>query len=244
MAQALAQSEPPDTVSNDMVKAKAKSMRWRRAAAHGQRAGARPASTPRRTIGCSCAAATTPLIDLKAHRRKLTGLVDKSSSSPVYDLRRTSRPYRCATDRMRGLGSTRQSSRARAASVARDGAARAPALGRRAPRRPAEGGGSQARRRAYRRPRRRSRPSCRPPRVIRSIPMAQAMNEKHARRVGHEQRGAAVVHGCPLRLVVPGWVGSASTKWLPSPCSPLQRTYMTSSYVMPRSSRPGEKMPP
>jgi DMSO/TMAO reductase YedYZ molybdopterin-dependent catalytic subunit len=56
------------------------------------------------------------------------------------------------------------------------------------------------------------------------------------------------VHGYPLRLVVPGWVGSASTKWLHTLMvldAPFKGTYMTSSYVMPRVPvAPGEKMPP
>ena len=56
------------------------------------------------------------------------------------------------------------------------------------------------------------------------------------------------VHGYPLRLVVPGWVGSASTKWLQTLTvldAPFKGTYMDGSYRMPRTPvKPGEKMPP
>jgi DMSO/TMAO reductase YedYZ molybdopterin-dependent catalytic subunit len=56
------------------------------------------------------------------------------------------------------------------------------------------------------------------------------------------------VHGYPLRLVVPGWVGSASTKWLHTLTvldAPFKGTYMDSSYRIPRHPiEPGQKMPP
>ena len=56
------------------------------------------------------------------------------------------------------------------------------------------------------------------------------------------------VHGYPLRLVVPGWVGSASTKWLHTLTvldAPFKGTYMDSSYRVPRHPvEPGQKMPP
>jgi DMSO/TMAO reductase YedYZ molybdopterin-dependent catalytic subunit len=56
------------------------------------------------------------------------------------------------------------------------------------------------------------------------------------------------VHGYPLRLVVPGWVGSASTKWLHTLTvldAPFKGTYMDSSYRVPRHAvEPGQKMPP
>ena len=56
------------------------------------------------------------------------------------------------------------------------------------------------------------------------------------------------VHGYPLRLVVPGWVGSASTKWLHTLTvldAPFKGTYMDSSYRVPKwPIEPGQKMPP
>jgi DMSO/TMAO reductase YedYZ molybdopterin-dependent catalytic subunit len=56
------------------------------------------------------------------------------------------------------------------------------------------------------------------------------------------------VHGFPLRLMVPGWVGSASTKWLHTLTvldAPFKGTYMDGSYRIPqRPVKPGERMPP
>jgi DMSO/TMAO reductase YedYZ molybdopterin-dependent catalytic subunit len=55
------------------------------------------------------------------------------------------------------------------------------------------------------------------------------------------------IHGYPMRLVVPGWVGSASTKWLHTITvlpAPFKGPYMDSSYRVPRLAvKPGEKMP-
>ena len=50
--------------------------------------------------------------------------------------------------------------------------------------------------------------------VIRSVPLAKAMEENTLDRLGMNGRPLPKIHGYPLRLVVPGWVGSASTKWL------------------------------
>jgi DMSO/TMAO reductase YedYZ molybdopterin-dependent catalytic subunit len=83
--------------------------------------------------------------------------------------------------------------------------------------------------------------------VIRSIPLTKAMEARTL--VAWEMNGKALptVHGFPLRLVVPGWVGSASTKWLHTLTvldAPFKGTYMDSSYRMPRNPvQPGEKMP-
>ncbi|HYV87992.1 MAG TPA: molybdopterin-dependent oxidoreductase, partial [Candidatus Polarisedimenticolia bacterium] len=56
------------------------------------------------------------------------------------------------------------------------------------------------------------------------------------------------IHGYPLRLLVPGWVGSASTKWLHTLTvldAPFKGTYMDGSYRIPKYPvKPGEKMPP
>lgn len=84
--------------------------------------------------------------------------------------------------------------------------------------------------------------------VIRSIPLSKAMEENTL--IAWAMNGAPLprVHGYPLRLVVPGWVGSASTKWLHTLTvldAPFKGTYMTSSYVLPRYPiQPGQKMPP
>jgi sulfite oxidase len=83
--------------------------------------------------------------------------------------------------------------------------------------------------------------------VIRSIPMAKALEANTLIAWGMNDGPLPKVHGYPLRLVVPGWVGSASTKWLHTLTildAPFKGTYMDSSYRVPqRPVRPGEKMP-
>ncbi len=84
--------------------------------------------------------------------------------------------------------------------------------------------------------------------VIRSIPMRKAMDENTLIAWGMNDAPLPKVHGYPLRLVVPGWVGSASTKWLHTLTvldAPFKGTYMTSSYIRPKwPIQPGTKMPP
>lgn len=84
--------------------------------------------------------------------------------------------------------------------------------------------------------------------VIRSVPLAKALDEHTLVAFGMNDGPLPKVHGYPLRLVVPGWVGSASTKWLNTITvldAPFKGTYMDSSYRIPRHPvRPGEKMPP
>lgn len=83
--------------------------------------------------------------------------------------------------------------------------------------------------------------------VIRSIPMAKALDENTLIAWGMNGGPLPKVHGYPLRLVTPGWVGSASTKWLHTLTvldAPFKGTYMNNSYVTPKYPvRPGEKMP-
>ena len=84
--------------------------------------------------------------------------------------------------------------------------------------------------------------------VIRSVPLAKALDENTL--LAWDMNGAPLpnVHGYPLRLVVPGWVGSASTKWVHTLSvldAPFKGTFMTSSYVTPKwPIEPGQKMPP
>ena len=84
--------------------------------------------------------------------------------------------------------------------------------------------------------------------VIRSIPMRKAMDESTLVVWAMNGQPLPWVHGYPLRLLVPGWVGSASTKWLHTLTvldAPFKGTYMDSSYrVPPRPIEPGTKMPP
>jgi DMSO/TMAO reductase YedYZ molybdopterin-dependent catalytic subunit len=86
------------------------------------------------------------------------------------------------------------------------------------------------------------------PKVIRSIPMSKAM-ERHTMVVwGMNGADLPKAHGYPLRALVPGWVGSASIKWLSGIevlDAPFKGTYMDRSYrYPPYPIEPGEKMPP
>lgn len=84
--------------------------------------------------------------------------------------------------------------------------------------------------------------------VIRSIPMSKAMEPHTLVVFGMNDGPLPKVHGHPLRLMVPGWAGSASTKWLHTLTvldAPFKGTYMDTSYRIPRAPvKPGEKMPP
>jgi DMSO/TMAO reductase YedYZ molybdopterin-dependent catalytic subunit len=86
------------------------------------------------------------------------------------------------------------------------------------------------------------------PPVIRSIPIAKAMESHTMIAIAVNNEALPPVHGYPMRAMVPGWVGSASIKWLNSiellP-APFKGTYMDDSYRIPRKPvPPGSKMPP
>lgn len=85
------------------------------------------------------------------------------------------------------------------------------------------------------------------PRVIRSIPIAKAMEAHTMVAIGINGGDLPAVHGYPMRSMVPGWVGSASIKWLNSIElleAPFKGTYMDDSYRMPRTPVPsGSRMP-
>lgn len=84
--------------------------------------------------------------------------------------------------------------------------------------------------------------------VIRSIPIDKALEQHTLIAWAMNDAPLPKIHGYPLRLVVPGWVGSASTKWLHTLTvldAPFKGTYMDSSYRVPRwPIEPGQKMPP
>jgi DMSO/TMAO reductase YedYZ molybdopterin-dependent catalytic subunit len=84
--------------------------------------------------------------------------------------------------------------------------------------------------------------------VIRSIPLDKAMEPHTLVVFGMNDGPLPKIHGHPLRLLVPGWAGSASTKWLHTLTvldAPFKGTYMDTSYRIPRDAvKPGEKMPP
>jgi DMSO/TMAO reductase YedYZ molybdopterin-dependent catalytic subunit len=83
--------------------------------------------------------------------------------------------------------------------------------------------------------------------VIRSIPLAKALEEHTLLAFAMNDAPLEPVHGYPLRLLTPGWVGSASTKWLQTLtvlAEPFQGTYMDDSYRVPRHAvAPGSAMP-
>jgi DMSO/TMAO reductase YedYZ molybdopterin-dependent catalytic subunit len=83
--------------------------------------------------------------------------------------------------------------------------------------------------------------------VVRSIPMSKAMEPNTLVAWAINGEPLPKVHGFPLRMVVPGWVGSASIKWLTGIevlDAPFRGTYMDDSYRVPAHPiAPGEKMP-
>ena len=85
------------------------------------------------------------------------------------------------------------------------------------------------------------------PKVIRSIPIAKAMERHTMIAIGINDSDLPAVHGYPMRSMVPGWVGSASIKWLNSIellDAPFKGTYMDDSYRIPRTPvPPGSRMP-
>lgn len=84
--------------------------------------------------------------------------------------------------------------------------------------------------------------------VIRSIPLEKAMEPHTLVVFGMNDSPLPKIHGYPMRLLVPGWAGSASTKWLHTLTvldAPFKGTYMDTSYRFPRNAvTPGQKMPP
>ncbi len=83
--------------------------------------------------------------------------------------------------------------------------------------------------------------------VIRSVPLAKAMEENTLIAFGMNDGPLPKIHGYPMRLVVPGWVASTSIKWVHTVTvldAPFKGTFMDSSYRIPRTPvRPGEKLP-
>ena len=84
--------------------------------------------------------------------------------------------------------------------------------------------------------------------VIRSIPMHKAMDGDTLVAWAIDEEPLPKVHGFPLRLVVPGWAGSASTKWLHTLSvldAPFKGTYMDNSYRIPKYPvAAGASLPP
>ena len=86
------------------------------------------------------------------------------------------------------------------------------------------------------------------PKVARSIPLDKAMERNTLVAYGMNGGPLPKIHGYPARVVVPGWAGSASIKWVARIevlDAPLKGPYMDESYRIPRYPvEPGGKMPP
>ena len=249
---ALAQSEPPGTISNEMVKQdKAKAMQW-----HSERplTGSVPAHEHDFDVTPSDRMFVrnnllTPVIDIHQHTLTIKGLVDKELSFSVFDLAKN---FRTVT--MQGMlecaGSGRSAYQPRASGTPwlETGGMGCPAWGgvRLADVLKAAGLKPNAAHVAGQGGDPGAVPTAAP--VIRSIPMKKAMDESTLIAWAMNGQPLPWIHGYPLRLLVPGWVGSASTKWLHTLTvldAPFKGTYMDSSYrVPPRPIEPGTKMPP
>ncbi len=252
LAQAAAPAAPPGTISIEAIKAeKVPAMEW-----HSERplTGSVPAHEHDFDVTPSDRMFVrnnllTPLIDINSHRLSVTGLVERELSYSVFDLAKNFRTVtlqgmlECA-----GSGRTGYQPRASGTPWLPTGGMGCPLWGgvrladvlRAAGVKPnaahvaGQGGdpGAVA--------------SAAP--VIRSIPMRKALDEDTLIAWAMNGKPLPFVHGYPLRLVVPGWVGSASTKWLHTLVvldAPFKGTYMDSSYRVPRHAvEPGQKMPP
>jgi DMSO/TMAO reductase YedYZ molybdopterin-dependent catalytic subunit len=253
LAQAPAgEAPPPGTVPNELVQGeKAKAMQY-----HSERplTGSVPAHehdfdvTPNERMFVRNNL-LTPAIDIDAHRLAIKGLVDKELSWSVFDLAKQFRSVsRQAMLECAGSGRSAYRPPASGTPWPETGGMGCPVWGgvrladvlRAAGVKPnaahVAGQGGDPGMVATAAP------------VIRSIPLSKAMEENTLIAWSMNDQPLPWVHGYPLRLVVPGWVGSASIKWLHTLTvldAPFKGTFMTSSYVVPRHPvAPGEKMPP
>ena len=248
---AKAQEQPPGTLTNDQVKAeKAKAMQW-----HSERplTGSVPAHehdfdvTPNDRMFVRNNL-LTPAIDISKHRLSIKGLVDRELSWSVFDLAKAF-PTFTIQGMLECAGSGRSSYTPTASGTPwlQTGGMGCPKWGgvrladvlKAAGLKPGAahvaGQGGDPGMVATAAP------------VIRSIPMAKAMDANTLIAWAMNDQPLPHIHGHPLRLVVPGWVGSASTKWLHTLTvldAPFKGTYMDSSYRVPRHAvEPGTKMP-
>jgi len=251
-AKALAQAEPPGTVSSDAIKKeKAAAMEY-----HSERplTGSVPAHehdfdlTPSNRMYIRNNL-LTPLIDINNHRLAVKGLVDRELSFSVYDLAKNFKTVSMA-GMLECAGSGRSNYQPKASGTpwGQTGGMGCPkwggvrlsdvlkAAGLKAGAAHVAGQGGDPGMVATAAP------------VIRSVPMRKAMDENTLIAWSMNDEPLPWIHGYPLRLVVPGWVGSASTKWLHTITvldAPFKGTYMDSSYRVPRHPiQPGTKMPP
>lgn len=86
------------------------------------------------------------------------------------------------------------------------------------------------------------------PDFVRSIPLEKAMSPETLLAFEMNGQPLPAVHGFPLRVIVPGWVGSANVKWL-ARVSVLEREhdghFMVKGYRIPRTPvAPGTTVDP
>jgi DMSO/TMAO reductase YedYZ molybdopterin-dependent catalytic subunit len=249
--EAAAQAEPAGTIPADAIKAeKAKAMQW-----HSERplTGSVPAHehdfdvTPNERMFVRNNL-LVPDIDFKSHRIKITGLVDSELEFSMDELYKSFQGVtlqgmlECA-----GSGRTGYQPRASGTPWLETGGMGCPrwsgvrladvlkAAGLKPGAAHVAGQGGDPGMVASAAP------------VIRSFPMAKAMEPNTLIAWAMNGEPLPRTHGYPLRLVVPGWVGSVSTKWLHTLTvldAPFKGTYMTSSYIVPKVAvEPGQKMP-
>jgi DMSO/TMAO reductase YedYZ molybdopterin-dependent catalytic subunit len=250
-ARAQEPQQPAGTLTNDQVKSeKAKAMQW-----HSERplTGSVPAHehdfdvTPNERMFVRNNL-LTPAIDINKHRLSIKGLVDRELSWSVFDLAKAF-PTFTIQGMLECAGSGRSSYTPTASGTPwlQTGGMGCPKWGgvrladvlKAAGLKPGAahvaGQGGDPGMVATAAP------------VIRSIPMAKAMDPNTLIAWAMNDQPLPHVHGHPLRLVVPGWVGSASTKWLHTLTvldAPFKGTYMDSSYRVPRHAvEPGTRMP-
>lgn len=251
-AKALAQAEPPGTVSSDAIKKeKVAAMEY-----HSERplTGSVPAHehdfdlTPNNRMYIRNNL-LTPLIDINNHRLTVKGLVDRELSFSVFDLAKNFKTVSMA-GMLECAGSGRSNYQPKASGTpwGQTGGMGCPKWGgvRLVDVLKAAGLKSGAAHVAGQGGDPGMVPTAAP--VIRSIPMRKAMDENTLIAWSMNDEPLPWIHGYPLRMVVPGWVGSASTKWLHTLTvldAPFKGTYMDSSYRVPRHPiQPGTKMPP
>src|SRR5688572_22295412 len=250
--QGLAQAEPPVTVSSDAIKKeKVRAMDYDSERsltgimqAHEHDFDVTPSN--RIIIRNNL---LTQLIDINSHRLRLNGLVDKELSFSVYDMAKSFKTVSMA-GMLECAGSGRSNYQPKASGTPWNatggmgcpkwGGVRLSDVLKAAGLKPGAahvaGQGGDPGMVATAAP------------VIRSIPMRKAMDESTLIAWSMNDEPLPWIHGYPLRLVVPGWVGSASTKWLHTLTvldAPFKGTFMTNSYIQPRHPiQPGQKMPP
>jgi DMSO/TMAO reductase YedYZ molybdopterin-dependent catalytic subunit len=84
-------------------------------------------------------------------------------------------------------------------------------------------------------------------RYARSLTRAQALDPNILLAYAMNGEPLPIDHGFPVRLIVPGWYGMASVKWLSriaAVSQPFVGFYQTERYIIERASQPGPRATP